>query len=555
MAGNYRRKLIFINIRRDVFVCLLLLIATFAVYGQVSRYEFVNYDDDKHVTGNSHVQAGLTLESIRWSLTTFHEANWQPIIWLSYMLDCQLHGMDPGWFHLTNIFFHILNALLLFYVFRMMTGDLWRSGFVAALFALHPLHVESVAWVTERKDVISTFFWMLTMWSYIRYVARPGLSRYLLTVLFFMFGLMSKPMLVTLPFVLLLLDYWPLSRYQFGQSDSTMNSMQSLIAPRLVWEKIPLFALSAAACFLTFYVQQKEGAVASLDMHPFSVRIANALVSYVGYIAKMIWPVNLAVLYPHPHMLPWWQASGACLLLISISIMVIKAVKQQPCFAVGWLWYIGTLVPVIGLVQVGSQAMADRYTYVPLIGIFMIISWGVPELAARWRYKKIGFATAGTVILSILTAMTGQQIKYWKNSNTLFEHALDVTDNNYLAHNNLGRALEEQGRTDDAISHYTEALQINPDYETAQYNLGLALAGRGRIDEAVIHYTEALQINPDSVETHNNLGIILFRKRKIEEAIAHFQKALRIKPDSARVLNNLKKVMAVKRNVMRPARQ
>jgi TolA-binding protein len=290
-------------------------------------------------------------------------------------------------------------------------------------------------------------------------------------------------------------------------------------------------------------------------MHPFSVRIANALVSYVGYIAKMIWPVNLAVLYPHPHMLPWWQASGACLLLISISIMVIKAVKQQPCFAVGWLWYIGTLVPVIGLVQVGSQAMADRYTYVPLIGIFMIISWGVPDFAARWRYKKIGFATAGAVILSILTAMTGQQIKYWKNSNTLFEHALDVTDNNYLAHNNLGRALEEQGRTDDAISHYTEALQINPDYETAHYNLGLALAGQGSIDEAVIHYTEALQINPDSVETHNNLGIILFRKRKIEEAIAHFQEALRINPDSARVLNNLKKVMAVKRNVMRPARQ
>ena len=422
MARINNRTKEFIIKHRDILVCLFLVMATLAVYWQVQNYDFVNFDDNDYVYDNRHVQDGLTLKSIIWAFTNIHASNWHPVTWLSHMMDYQLYGMNPGRHHLTNLLFHIANTLLLFLVFRKMTDSLWQSGFVAALFALHPLHVESVAWVSERKDVLSTFFWMLTMWSYIWYVEHPAVKRYILVVLFFALGLMSKPMLVTLPFVLLLLDFYPLNRFQSQQPKGSANAQQRSIALRLILEKIPLFVLVAMSSAMTFYAQKHGKTVASLEVIPLKSRVANALVSYVSYIIKTIYPSKLAVLYPHPGILPWWQIAGACLLLVTISFLAIRVVKQSPYFVVGWLWYLGTLVPVIGLVQVGIQSMADRYTYVPLIGIFIIIVWGIPELVAQWRYRKICLATLATVVLTILMAMTWKKVGYWKSSITLFEH-------------------------------------------------------------------------------------------------------------------------------------
>ena len=549
---------------RKTLISLFLVIVTLSVYWQVRNFAFNNYDDEPYVTKNQYVRRGLSFEGIIWAFSASHSANWHPLTWLSHMLDVQLYGMNPGQHHMTNLLFHIVNTLLLFLVFRRMTGHLWRSGFVAALFALHPLHVESVAWVAERKDVLCAFFWMLTVWSYIRYVERPGISRYLPVLLFFILGLMSKPMIVTLPFVLLLLDFWPLGR------------IRSIF--HLVWEKIPLFILSTASSVVTLFVQQSGGTLGSLDVYSLSVRIANALVSYVSYLIKMMWPFHLAVFYPHPGMLPFWKVAGASLLLASISMVAIRVVKRHPWFIVGWLWYIGMLVPVIGIVQVGLQGMADRYTYVPLIGIFIIIVWGVSELVAGWRYKKIGLRAIGGVSLLVLMATTYVQAGYWKNSITLFERALDVTSNNYVALNNLARALVEQGRAAEAISYYSEALSVDPDVVNLYNNLGIALAKDGRLDEAVSYYSkalridpdyakvhnnlsvafamlgrideaighslEALRIDPDYSEAHNNLGISLIRKGKIEEAIFHFRKALRIRPDYAHANQNLKNALS-----------
>jgi tetratricopeptide (TPR) repeat protein len=539
----------FIIKHRDILVCLFLVMATLAVYWQVQNYDFVNFDDSEYVYENRHVQEGLTLKSIIWAFTTIHLGNWHPLTWLSYMLDCQFYGMNPGWHHLTNLFFHIANTLLLFFVFRKMTGSLWRSGFVAGLFALHPLHVESVAWVSERKDVLSTFFWMMTMWSYIWYVEHPVFHRYILIILFFALGLMSKPMLVTLPFVLLLLDFYPLNRFQFQRSDGGASSQQMPIVLRLILEKTPLFVLVVMSSAITFYAQKHGGAVASLEVIPLKARVANALVSYANYIGKMVYPSKLAVLYPHPGMLPWWKIAGACLLLVSISFLAIRIVKQSPYFAVGWLWYLGTLVPVIGLVQVGSQAMADRYTYVPLIGIFIIIAWGIPELVEQWRYRKICLATLATVVFTILMAMTWKQVGYWKNSITLFEHTLKITSNNYLPHNNLGTALNNQGRTEEAIEHYLQALRIKPDYEKAHNNLGAALANQGRTEEAIEHYLQALRIKPDYVDAHYNLGLALANQGRTEEAIEHYLQALRIKPDYVDAHNNLAIALFRKGNI------
>ena len=539
MARINNRSKEFIIKHRDILVCLFLILATFTVYWQVQNYDFVNFDDSKYTYENRHVQEGLTLESITWAFTTIHASNWHPLTWLSHMLDYQLYGMNPGWHHLTNLFLHIANTLLLFLVFRKMTDSLWQSGFVAALFALHPLHVESVAWVSERKDVLSTFFWMLTMWSYIWYVEHPAVKRYILVVLFFALGLMSKPMLVTLPFVLLLLDFYPLNRFQSQQPKGSANAQQRSIALRLILEKIPLFVLVAMSSAMTFYAQKHGGAVKSLDFFPLKARLANALVSYVKYIGKMVYPSKLAVLYPHPGMLPWWKIAGAFLLLVSISFLAIRVVKQSPYFAVGWLWYLGTLVPVIGLVQVGIQSMADRYTYVPLIGIFIIIAWGIPELVAQWQYSKIWLATLATVVLTILMAMTWKQVGCWENSITLFEHTLKVTTNNYVPHNNLGMALENQGHTKKAIEHYLQALQIKPDYEDAHYNLGLVLDKQGRTAEAIEHYLQALRIKPDFEKAHNNLGAALDKQGRTEEAIEHYLQALRLKPDYEKTHNNL----------------
>ena len=384
--NNNVKKTLF-NVRLGIWICFSLVISILCIYWQVRHFSFVNYDDPQYVTANYAVQAGLAFENIRWAFTAVHANNWHPLTWLSHMLDCQIYGLDPGRHHLTNVLFHILNTLLLFLVFKKMTGALWKSAFVAALFALHPLHVESVVWVAERKDVLSTFFFMLTLWSYTRYVERTNLYNYLMVLLFFMLGLMTKPMLVTLPFVFLLLDYWPLQRFCFGSSDS--NGQRSFYWG-LVWEKMPLFILSSASSVVTYLVQKSSGAVNSLAAIPFHVRIANALLSYVSYIEKMLWPEHLAVLYPYPNVILPWKIVCAGLLLMMISVFIFRRLRSKPYLAVGWLWYLGTLVPVIGIVQVGAQAMADRYTYVPLIGIFFIAAWGGADLVTKWRFRKIG---------------------------------------------------------------------------------------------------------------------------------------------------------------------
>jgi len=537
--------------RRELFIGLFLTVATLAVFWQVLDHDFVSYDDTKYVTENHYVQAGLTKEGLIWAFTTTRASNWHPLTWLSHMLDCQLYGLNPRGHHLTNVFFHLLNTLLLFFVLQRMTGALWRSVFVAALFALHPLHVESVAWVAERKDVLSTFFWMLTIWAYTWYVERPRLARYLLTLLTFALGLMAKPMLVTLPFVLMLLDYWPLERLRIQQTDgdttATIRALKTQRAsfPLLLWEKTPFFALTAVSGAVTFFVQKSGGALGAMDIYPTKIRIGNALASYVSYIGQMIWPRGLAVFYPHPgNGLPVWQVVGAGLLLACISIAVIRAARYHPYLPLGWLWYLGTLVPVIGLVQVGMQAMADRYTYVPLIGLFIVIAWGVPDLLAKWRYRRAIIATSAGIVLSALTICTWLQVQHWKSSITLFEHALQVTPKNPVAHNNLGNALEQKGKIDEAIRHLSKALELKPDFAGAHNNLGNALAKQGNLDGAVAHFSRAIQLKPDFAGAHLNLGNALEQQERVDEAIFHFAKALQLKPDFAEAYYNMGNVMA-----------
>ena len=512
----------------------------------------MNLDDNAYITGNRHVQSGLTLAGVTWAFTTTHASLWIPLTWLSHMLDCQLYGLNPSGHHLTNLVFHIASTLLLFLVLERMTGALWRSAFVAALFALHPLHVESVAWAAERKDVLSTFFWMLTMWAYIRYIERPRLNRYLLALLFFALGLLSKPMLVTLPFVLLLLDYWPLGRFHFGRlsadrkphtSKPLNTGDQKSIVLRLIREKASFFVLCAISGTLTIVAAQRT-ALASLEGYTLGSRIANAPVSFLRYIEKMVWPRGLAVMYPIQKMLPLWKVLGSGLLLVCLSLLVIRAARKFPYFVVGWFWYLGTLIPVIGIVQAGSQALADRFTYVPMIGLFVMIAWGIPDILVRWRFGKVVLSLSTGLVLLLLMTVTNFQLKYWQNNIALFEHTLAVTSNNALIHNTLGAVLAGQGKMQEAVAHCVEALRIEPHYAEAHYNLGGFLATQGKTQEAIAHFAEALRIKADFAEAHNRLGELLATQGKTQEAIAHFAEAVRIKPDYAEAHNNFGIILA-----------
>ena len=544
MTIKKTQKNTFFNVRPELPVCLFLVISILCVYWQVRNFSFVNFDDRQYVTDNYHVQAGLTPESIRWSFTATHASNWHPLTWLSHMLDCQIYGMTPGHHHMTNVLFHILNTLLLFFIFKRISGSLWKSAFMAALFALHPLHVESVAWVAERKDVLSTFFWMLTLWCYAGYVERPRLDKYLLLILFYILGLMAKPMLVTLPFVLLLLDYWPLKRFQLRSLDIEKPAIERPFYFGLIREKIPLFLLSFASSIATYLVQKSSGAVDSLAVIPFHVRIANTLVSYVGYIWKMLWPHNLAVLYPYPKSIALWKIAGAGLLLMMISVFVFRMLRSKPYLAVGWLWYLGTLVPVIGIVQVGSQALADRYTYVPLIGIFIMITWGISDWVSKMRYGKIGFFTATAIILSLLMIKSRMQVKYWSNSITLFEHTINVTSENSIAQLNLGEALAEQGNMDKAVKHYKAALKTKPDLAGANINIGVYFREEGKLDKAIDHFSKVLNEKSDRAAAHCELGDTLEKKGELSGAVMHYLEAIRIRPGYAKAYNNLGIILA-----------
>ena len=551
------------------WICAALTIATAAVFYQVYTYDFINYDDPLYVYKNPNIQAGITLKAIKWAFTTGRATNWHPLTWFSHTLDWQLFGSNPAGHHLTNLIFHIVNTLLLFIVLKQMTVTLWPSAFVAALFALHPLHVESVAWVSERKDVLSTFFWLLTMWAYVRYVGRPKIANYLLAVVFFALGLMSKPMVVTLPFVLLLLDYWPLQR---------LRGKRSLFY--LLIEKVPLFAMVLASSIVTYIVPKKGGAVHTIEDCSLLVRLANSSVSYMQYIIKMVWPVRLAVFYPHPgRNVSVLYAVISAVLLLAVTILILRFAGKRRYLVTGWFWYVGTLIPVIGLVQVGSQAMADRYSYITLTGLFIIIAWGLPDLITRWRYKKVTLVSSALLIILAMSLCTYFQLRHWRNSAALFQHALDVTEDNYIAHFCIARPLSEQGRLDEAIYHYSEAIRIKPNYTDALYSLGIALWRQGKFDQAITYFKQAVRINPgyldaqinlanvlrdagrldeavkefrkylqmrsDDPVAFNALGIVLSQQGKIDEAIAHFEEALRLKSDWIEPMNNLAWFLAV----------
>jgi tetratricopeptide (TPR) repeat protein len=509
-----------------------LIAINLVVYVPVRHHEFINFDDPQYVVENRLVREGLTWAGVAWAFTTGYAGNWHPLTWLSHMLDVQLFGLDAGAHHLTSVLLHVANTLLLFGLLYRMTGALLRSAFVAALFAVHPLHVESVAWVAERKDVLSTLFFMLTLHAYAAYTRRRRPAGYALVLGLFALGLMAKPMLVTVPFVLLLLDYWPLAR------------ARSATRRGLVLEKLPLIALAVASSVVTLVVQQRGGAVKGLDVLPLGRRLANAVVAYAAYLGKTVWPAHLAAIYPYPASLPWGWVAGATFGIIGVSVLALRAARRYPYLPVGWLWYLGTLVPVIGLVQVGGQPTADRYTYIPLVGVFILAAWGTADLVARRPQWRLAVAAAAGMLVVGCAAVARRQVQYWRGSIALWEHAISVTRENYRAENNLGLLLSREGRPAEAIPHFVEALRIKPDFAEAHNNLGFALADQGRTREAIAHYTEAVRLIPAYVEAHNNLGVALSGEGRNDEAIREFQEALRLDPALAVSHNNLGAALA-----------
>lgn len=597
------------DMRRDWAVVLLLAVLTVVSFWEVSQHQFVNYDDTDYVTQNPHVQAGVTREGLGWAFGRLHgeQTYWHPLTWVSHMLDCQLFGLRPAGHHSVNLFFHTLNTVLVFLVFRRLTGAFWRCAVLAALFALHPLQVGTVAWVAERKNLLSTFFWLLTTWAYVRYalgksavsasthhrspLTDPRSCYYLLALAFLALGLMCKPVLVTLPFVLLLLDYWPLGRLSLtpapqgesvreGGKPSTVHltgsgqaPLQSCTAPtvRLVVEKLPFFALAAASCLITIAAHRSLGGLST--RLPLDLRLENAVVSYVRYLAKTFWPSDLAVFYPYPDAWPMWEVGLCGLLLLVISGLALSMARSRPWLFVGWFWFLGVLVPFIGLVQAGGQAMADRFAYVPVLGLFLALVWAAWEVTTRWRYQHLALSAGAVVAILICIAFTRREIGFWKDSRTLFERALAVTKNNYVAHNNLGNVLDRsgqhaaakrhyqetlrirpdfagthynlanvfvrEGNHDAALRHYRAAITLKPDYADAHYNLGVVLANLGETDEAIEQHRAALRCRPAFAEAHNSLGNLLFKQGKVEDATASYRAALQVRPDYLDALLNL----------------
>ncbi|MGZ3649297.1 MAG: tetratricopeptide repeat protein [Syntrophales bacterium] len=601
-----------LNLHKEYFIIFLLIAMTVISYWQLKNNDFINLDDPQYITENLRVKAGLTLESMKWAFTATYAYNWHPLTWLSHMLDVQLFGLNPGWHHVTNLILHIANTILLFLVFYRMTKGLWQSAFVAALFALHPLHVESVAWASERKDILSALFWILTIGAYSYYAERRVLWRYLLTLLFFILGIMSKPMLVTLPFVLILLDYWPLGRLQLPGPKLAdeqkaprpakrkhkgkkiprsviieASQKQRTTEPTNLWsnlaqlarEKIPFFIVSAISCVITIVAQ--KAAVYSMSELPLGSRISNAVVSYADYLIKMILPVNLSVFYFRGQT-PAWQVFAAVVFLILVTVPVIIATRKYKYLAVGWFWYLGTLFPVIGIMQVGDQSMADRYTYIPLIGIFVMVAWSIGAFSSAWRNQGLIFGIITGIIFMAFSFRTWTEVNHWRDSQTLFTQALTADTNNPKVHSLLAFTLLQNGHIDEAIQHYEEALRIQPYISDPKFhkNFGRLLIAKGNLtmaishfqtalqldphdaeareflamnkalggnaEDAVAHYRKALQANPLNPYAHYLLGEALAKHGKSEEAMAHLKEALRIKPDIAEAHNGIGIILASK---------
>ena len=507
----------------DQIVWIGLILAVLAVYSSVGRFDFISFDDPSYVTENVHVRAGLTPENIKWALSTVVDANWVPVTLLSHMAVCDLFGIESGMHHWVNVLLHALAAVLLFAWVRRATHAVWPSAFVAFIFALHPLHVESVAWISERKDVLSTFFWFLALYAYVLYSERPGPRRYLLVIVPFCLGLMAKPMLVTFPFTLLLLDVWPLRRAQF---------------PKTVWEKIPLFALALLSSAVTYFAQRSGGAV---QASPLGDRVRNALISYVSYIGQMFWPAGLGMFYPARTSVTVWQTACALAIILGLSALAIFAWRTRPYFATGWFWYLGTLVPVIGMLQVGVQSHADRYMYLPLVGLSMILAWGAVDVVRKWPQAKLAIASVAVASSLACLVAASAQVEYWRNSESVYQRAISVTENNYMAQFNLGEYLMGiRGRGPEALTHFEAALRIQPESADARSQIGGYLLQTGHDAEAVAQFEAALRTQPDNAEAHFNLGVVFSKiPGREQDAIAHYEAGIRARPDVARAHRNL----------------
>ena len=521
------------------WVQLGLVLLVLVVYGQVVGHEFIMLDDNDYVYENSYVRRGLSWSGVQWAFTHSHVGHWHPLTWISLMLDAQIYGQPlaahsrpAGGFHLTNVILHAANVLLLLTVLRRMTGALWPSAMVAALFAVHPLHVESVAWVTSRKDVLSTLFWMLALLTYRSYTEHGDAKKYRLVVFCMVLGLLAKPMLVTLPFVLLLLDYWPLGRLRARHGRRRVG--------QVLLEKLPLLGLSAAWCLIALMSQRSVGALHGLDAVPITTRLVISLLAYVGYLGKMIWPTGLACVYPHPaHLsanLPGFSVAAAIaagLLLVVITCLVVFSARRHPYAPVGWFWYLGTLVPVIGLVQVGIQSMADRFTYVPLLGIYILVVWGAADLVQRWSQARTIVAVLSVVVLVALTILAWFQVGLWRNSLVLYEHTLGVTTHNFLIYNQRGIIFTEKGKYDLALNDYARAIEAYPNYADAYSNRGIIHAKMGDYALSMADFDEAIKIKHDYVDAFNNRGALHQRFGKLESALADFDKAIQLRPKHA----------------------
>ena len=529
--------------RPDLLILLGLAVVTFALYAQVIGHQFITLDDPTYIQENPMVNRGVTLAGLAWAFTTFHAANWHPLTWISHMIDCQLFGMNAGHQLLVNALIHVANTLLVFWFLLRTTHARWPSALVAALFALHPLHVESVAWASERKDTLSTFFGLLSLIAYSRYAEAPAISRYIWVAVTLALGLLAKPMLVMWPLVMLLLDYWPLGRFQRlevrGQRSSVRLPAGVLAkAGGLVVEKIPLFALVAASAVMTLIAQSREGAVRTLGHEAITLRLSNALVSYAKYLLLTFWPNDLAVYYPFAG-IPAWQIIGAAFLLIGITVFCVSQRRIRPYLMVGWLWFLGTLVPVIGIVQVGGQIMADRYFYIPSIGLLMALVFGLADIAKSWRVAPLLSAGAAAAVLLILAMLTNAQIQRWRDSFTLFEHTLAVTPPNLRIEHNLGMALGVSDRYDEAAAHFEKALQIDPNFYDGLVVMGVTRGHQGRLPEAMEYFRAAIRSQPDVPKARVQLAHALWQEKHDEAALEEMRRASQLAPKDPDILADL----------------